>query len=149
MYIYIYIYIYVCIPGCLWTKLWISTHPRWWLTRCVFLSRVCVCVCVCVCVFLYRVCVCVRRTQHHLYGGLVSSSGGVSAAVGGLLVWLHHDVLWGLVLQRSWVHTPPPSSALILATDHTVEFTEVLLIPAINRLLLLLWVLCDLWTLFV
>lgn len=33
---------------------------------------------------LVRLCVC--RTEHDLYGGLVSSSGGVSAAVGGLLL---------------------------------------------------------------
>lgn len=60
---------------------------------------------------IWCVCVCVRvcRTQQHLYGGLVSSSGGVSAAVGGLLLRLHHDVLRGLVLQRSWVHTPSSS----------------------------------------
>lgn len=39
------------------------------------------------------------RTQYHLYGGVMLPSGGVSPAVGGLHLRLHHDVLWWLILQ--------------------------------------------------
>lgn len=42
-----------------------------------------------------------HRTQYHLYGGVMLPSGGVSPAVGGLHLRLHHDVLWWFILQRS------------------------------------------------
>lgn len=47
-----------------------------------------------VCVFAHAL-----RTQYHLYGGVLLPSGGVSPAVGGLHLRLHHDVLWWLILQ--------------------------------------------------
>lgn len=45
------------------------------------------------------------RTQYHLYGGVLLPSGGLSPAVGGLHLRLHHDVLWRFILQRPWVKT--------------------------------------------